>query len=103
MKIHWTEPAIIDLENIRDYIAKDTPNYALEFVNKIMNTVEKLSEFPIIGRKVPEVSGELIREILFNNYRIIYQITSVDDLLILAIVHASRDIKNVHPHPWDIH
>jgi plasmid stabilization system protein ParE len=40
MKIHWTEPAIIDLENIRDYIAKDSPYYALEFVNKIMNTVE---------------------------------------------------------------
>jgi len=24
MKLEWTEPAILDLENIRDYITKDS-------------------------------------------------------------------------------
>lgn len=32
MKLEWTEPAFLDLESIRDYIAKDSAYYAAQFV-----------------------------------------------------------------------
>lgn len=35
MKIEWTEPAVSDLESIRDFIAKDSNFYAERFIMKI--------------------------------------------------------------------
>ena len=52
MKLQWTEPAVLDLEDIRDFIARDLEYYALEFVGKIFNAVEKLKRFPQVGRRV---------------------------------------------------
>ena len=43
-----------DLENIRDYISKDSINYAVRFVEKIITNVDKLINFPQLGRIVPE-------------------------------------------------
>jgi plasmid stabilization system protein ParE len=54
MKIEWTEPAITDLEAIRDYIATDSEHYAFQFTGRILEAVEKLTDFPERGRKVPE-------------------------------------------------
>ena len=73
MKIEWTEPAISDLDSIRDYIARDSEYYADIFIEKIITAVENLEEFPEIGRIVPEAEERNIREILFHNYRIIYR------------------------------
>ena len=32
MNIVWTDPAILDLESIRDYIGRDSEYYAARFV-----------------------------------------------------------------------
>ena len=77
MKLVWTDPAIADLTAIRDYIARDSDQYARQFVGRIIEAVEKLPGFPAMGRKVPESrSRDNVREILFQNYRIIYRIAS---------------------------
>jgi plasmid stabilization system protein ParE len=54
MKIVWTEPAVADLESIRDYIARDSGFYALQFAGRLVEAVETLESFPERGRKVPE-------------------------------------------------
>lgn len=46
MKIEWTEPSLSDLENIRDYIRKDSEYYAARFVERIIEIVETLEKFP---------------------------------------------------------
>ena len=56
VRIEWTEPSLKDLNDIHDYIARDSKSYANLFVKKLYNTVQKLKEFPNIGRFVPEVS-----------------------------------------------
>jgi toxin ParE1/3/4 len=101
MQIRWTESAVKDLENIKDYILKDSEYYATDFIGKIFESVEKLPFFPQIGRIVPEFNDGSIREIIFYNYRIIYKI-NLDQLMILGIIHASRDINNIKPNPWEI-
>ena len=65
MKIEWAEPAIVDLESIRDYIKKDSDYYAIRFVERIIEAVENLVRFPKRGRIVPEAGEDNIREILF--------------------------------------
>ena len=101
MKILWTEPAIEDLRNLHSYIAKDSNEYASSFVEKIILSVDKLADFPKIGRVVPEADQEMIRELLYHNYRIIYRIKN-ELIEILTVVHGRRDLGSFKPAPWDV-
>ncbi len=101
MKIEWTEPALLDLESIRDYIKRDSEYYAARFVERIIEAVESLERLPEIGRTVPETDDENIRELLFHNYRIIYRFEK-ERILILTIIHGARSLDRKKPKPWDI-
>mgnify|MGYP001599177510 CR=1 FL=1 len=101
MKIEWTEPALSDLEGIRDYIRKDSEYYATRFVERIITAVETLEKFPKMGRNVPEAEEENIRELLFYNYRVMYRVET-KRILILAIVHGARNLSQKKPKPWDV-
>ncbi len=102
MKIIWSDPAVADLEAIRDYIALDSEHYAARFVARIIDAVEQLETFPKIGRTVPEAhEAPDIREIIFQNYRIIYRLEP-RRVLLLAIVHCGRDLSSAQEKPWDV-
>ena len=101
MIIQWTEPAIQDLESIKNYISKDSEHYAIIFLEKIFLSLENLISFPEIGRRVPEAEKENIREIIYSNYRIIYKLEE-NRILILAIIHGSRNLLQMEPKPWEI-
>ena len=102
MKIRWTEPAVLDLNNIREYIARDSEHYAAQSVARIINAVEKIGMLPNIGRRVPEIENDHIREIIFHNYRIIYSIENEEKALILGIIHVARDMNKLVSHPWEV-
>ena len=72
MRIVWTERAINDLEGIEIYIASDNPEMATEFVEEILESASIISDNPQIGRIVPELSQESLRELIHKNYRIVY-------------------------------
>lgn len=101
MKVQWTVPAIDDLESIRTYIARDSDFYAARFVEKIIDTVENLTVFPEIGRVVPEAEDPRIREIIFQNFRIMYRIQN-ESIQIIAILRGSRDIGHWPLKPGEI-
>jgi len=82
-------------------LAQDSEYYAVELTERIIGAVEKLSIFPRLGREVPEIKKENIREILYSSYRILYRIDS-EFLYIIAIIHAARDLNNVELNPWEI-
>ena len=75
MKILWTQTAIGRVSEIYGYIKSDSPIRAQRWVESILEKVSQLSEFPNIGRKVPEANTENLRELIFGNYRIIYKLT----------------------------
>ena len=64
MKILWTEPAIEDLRRLYSYIARDSELYASNFIQRVILSVEKLSAFPRLDRKVPEADLDAIREVV---------------------------------------
>jgi len=41
-RVVWTDPAIADLEDIMDYIARDSPRYALRVGERIYEAAGKL-------------------------------------------------------------
>jgi len=96
MKIVWTDPAVEDLRSIRDHIAKDSSGFAAVFAGRVIEAVESLSNFPMRGRKVPEMGHDDIRELLYSGYRIIYRVEQ-ERILILAIIHGARNLASAPP------
>ncbi|MHB8930545.1 MAG: type II toxin-antitoxin system RelE/ParE family toxin [Melioribacteraceae bacterium] len=84
MKIFWTKEALLRLQEIEEYISRDNPIVALEFVDKLISVAETIIDNPEKGRIVPELSLENIRELLHRNYRIVYLVkkNSVDILTV---------------------
>ena len=101
MNLEWTEPALVDLESIWDFIKRDSEYYASQFIERIIDAVESLETFPEMGRNVPEAESKNIRELLFNNYRIIYQVET-ERVLILTVIHAARNLSQAGSKPWEI-
>ena len=93
MKLIWTDPSIEDLRAVRDYIARDSDYYAADLVEQVVLSAERLLRFPKLGRVVPEAQDENIRELVHQNYRIIYRIAG-ERIEILTIVHGSKDLSS---------
>jgi toxin ParE1/3/4 len=62
--VKWSVPAKNDLKQIHDYIAKDSRYYAQNVVQEIVAKTETLIDFSKIGRVVPEISDQNIRELI---------------------------------------
>lgn len=101
MKIHWSEISGADLDDIYDYIARDVPYYAELFVDRLIEATDKLEDFPRMGRKVPEADNrDDVRELIVQGYRIIY-LLQTEQLLILTVIHGSRDLAGQENKPWE--
>lgn len=88
-EIEWSLKAENDLNEIIDYIAQDSLEYALSFYEQIREKVENLILFPKMGRIVPELDEPNIRELILRNYRIIYRILG-EKIQIVRLFHGSR-------------
>jgi toxin ParE1/3/4 len=86
--VRWTPQAADDLEAIYDFIARDSPHYAQLTIEGILAAIDRLEQFPLMGRHVPESSCEDLRELIKPPYRIVYRIGEV--VKILTIFRASR-------------
>ena len=93
-KLIWTEPSLSDLQAIFDYISKDSEYYASIFISEIIESAEKLIDFPKMGRIVPEYQQNDIREILVQSYRVIYQLEQ-NQILILTVIHGRRELTKL--------
>ena len=62
VEIVWSPEAIEDIELIAEYISRDSPIYAYSVIAKIIDVSRKLTDFPQIGRIVPEIKQDNLRE-----------------------------------------
>jgi plasmid stabilization system protein ParE len=92
MRIVWSPLALERVEDIAQYIAEDKPAAAVEWVDGLFTTVERLADFPESGRIVPELGAHRIREVMFGAYRVIY---SVKDQVDILTVRRSNQILRV--------
>jgi toxin ParE1/3/4 len=91
LRLLFTRAATADLELIADFIAVDSPRSAEAVYWAIVRCAEGLSDFPSMGR-----SGRLpdTRELVVPSlpYLIIYRVDA-EAITVLAVLHASRDIR----------
>ncbi len=86
-----TRTAEGDLREIWDYIAKDSPRDAEEFITGIERQIATLEQYPERGPSIPEnvVLGTDYRHILYGDYRTLFKI-SQKTVYILRVIHGSR-------------
>jgi len=91
-KIIWTRSSLRDIKQIHEYISDDSKFYADRFVNRLVGRVDILEKFPLTGRMAPETEDETIRELIEGNYRIFYKVEKRNDIAVLRIHHAAKNI-----------
>jgi toxin ParE1/3/4 len=92
MKVRWTHEALERLIEIEDYISKDSPGRAIQFVEQLIEHAELLSDKPRIGRAVPELSNPDIRELPVKKYRIVYRLKA-NCIEILTVFEGHRLLR----------
>ena len=88
VQVKWTKRALRDVREIYDFIAKDSQYYARLQVEKICESVSNLVPLPELGHYLPEFPDSPYKQILCDNYRIIYRFQKEQMFIyIIAVVH----------------
>jgi toxin ParE1/3/4 len=85
MVIRWSETAANDLEDIYDFIARDNPQAAAATVDRLIDVVERLENFPQMGRSAEFGTREIVIPPFVVVYRIIGEVINIE-----AVFHGSR-------------
>lgn len=89
----WSPQALSDVEEIRAYIAADSPTYADLTARRIVAAVERLRAFPDSGRMVPERQSPEIREVIAGRFRIVYR-RKAQAVEIVTVFRGSREFPD---------
>jgi len=95
-EVTWTPQALDDLEAICLFIARDAPQIAELFAERVFRTSDRLREFPRSGRVVQEIGRDNIREVIIQNYRVIYRLLP-EKVEILTVHHGARLLEAFEP------
>jgi toxin ParE1/3/4 len=88
VRLRWTDGAVEDLQSAHDYLETENPRAAWETVDRIMSAVERLEQFPHMGR-LGRVEGS--RELVVTGTRFVvaYRLKG-EWVQILAVLHGAR-------------
>ena len=90
--VRLTEQAQKELDAIIEYYERvGAADFAEVFEQKVIERLRRLEHFPRLGRVVPEIADDAIREVLYRNYRIVYIVDrDGEEVQVLTIFHASQ-------------
>jgi toxin ParE1/3/4 len=88
-EVRWTPQAADDLEAICLFIARDAPQVAAAFADRVLRATDRLASHPGLGRAVPELGVQHIKEIIVGSYRVIYRVRA-DEVHLVTIHHGAR-------------
>lgn len=93
LKIVWSPRAAGNLEEICDFIGRDSERYAAVFAQRVIAVTESAADFPELGRMVPEYQDPAIRERILGNYRVVYRVLP-GAVEIVLVTHGSRLLRS---------
>jgi toxin ParE1/3/4 len=91
-KFRLTEPAVQDIKQIADYIARQSGfTQAERFLTRLDEKFTKITQFPNLGRQRDEILPSM-RSIPIDSYLILYMPLN-QDIDILRVVSGYRDLS----------
>ena len=91
-QVVWSPSSLEDIDHIAQYIARDSQDRAALFVERLIESTDRLKEHPTSGRVIPEIGQESCREIIYGSYRLMYRIQG-EDVWVTGVIHGARDWK----------
>ena len=93
MNITWSREAGENLVDIEEFIARDSAERAILFVDALIDHAESiLVDNPLSGRVVPEIGNPDMRELIYRGYRIVYRLKG-DTIEILTVFEGHRLLR----------
>ena len=92
-RVRFSELAIKDLEDIAEYIGRDSKETAQRVVNRFEAICFALRDFPEMGvqSEIPNARKLIVPDL---RHKIIYQVAKkTDTVVILRVFHSSRDVQ----------
>lgn len=91
MKLIFDEKALVDLEGIYNWIAKDNPTAAKAVVERLFASTEHLASFPQMGH-VGRADGTFEWVVPRLPYIVIYELDAGrDEVIVTAVVHGAQE------------
>lgn len=89
LNIKFTRRAESDLDAIFQYIAQDNPTNADRVIQRIVQAIAVLENFPLLGRD-GQVEGTREFSIARLPYIAVYRIVDETELRVLTVIHTAR-------------
>ena len=96
-RVEWADVARRDLDEIADYISRDSAAAALRLIERVEQRASALETMPFRGRVPPELVRFRVRiyhEILIPPYRLLYRVHE-DSVAVLGVFDGRRDLEDV--------
>jgi plasmid stabilization system protein ParE len=90
-RLVWHPDAVTDLVQIAQFIGTHAPVFARHFVRRLTRAIDRLQEFPRMGRVFPGQGDPRLRELVYRNYRIVYSIRG-ETINVLGVLNSAMDI-----------
>jgi toxin ParE1/3/4 len=88
VKVLWTQSAVGHLQSAFEYLNAENPRAAAESVERILSAVERVKQFPNMGRPGRvEDTRELV--VTGTPFLVAYRLKA-EHIQILAVLHAAR-------------
>jgi toxin ParE1/3/4 len=90
MKVRYRRRALLDIENIHEYIHKRNPRAATDVVARIRRAVDRLAIWPYVGHAGRD-AGTYEWVVVGLPYIIVYEVDEVaDEIGIIAVFHGAQ-------------
>jgi len=86
--------AVLDLEDIWDYVAADSPEAADRWIAKLFDAIERIAEMPGIGHRREDLTAYPVLFWPVGAYLIIYRWEPHRAVEIVAVTQGARDIPS---------
>ena len=97
MNLIWSDHALAQLDAFADRLkALVGEDSGTRFVDQMTRRSHALRDFPELGRTVPEFENPLIRELIEDDYRIVYE-RFPDRIEVIALVNAKMSFEDWRP------
>ncbi len=93
VKITWSTLALESIHTASEFHRPFSGGFADTFIERVFEKIFLLENHPLLGRTIPELNRPDLRELLYKQYRIMYQVLAPNDLAILAIHHGAKPVS----------
>lgn len=94
MRIVWLARAVADRDAIVAYIARDSPQAALDQGDRIQDSVDRLADNPQTGRRGRH-AGTREKVVPRTPYVVVYRLSTSGAVEVLRVLHGARQWPSV--------